>query len=50
VRLNLISHFLGLFPYEASPEKKVKLPTRDKSKAYDDEATIKDRRWIAEKY
>ena len=49
-RLNLISHFLGLFPYEASPEKKVKLPTRDKSKAYDDEATIKDRRWIAEKY
>ena len=25
-RLNLISHFLGLFPYEASPEKKVKLP------------------------
>ena len=49
-RLNLISHFLGLFPYEASPEKKVKLPTRDKSKAYDDEATIKDRRWIKEKY
>jgi polyphosphate kinase 2 len=49
-RLNLISHFLGLFPYEASDAKKVKLPTRDKSKAYDDEATIKDRRWIAEKY
>jgi polyphosphate kinase 2 len=49
-RLNLISHFLGLFPYEASLAKKIKLPTRDKSKAYDDEATIKDRRWIAEKY
>ena len=49
-RLNLISHFLGLFPYEASDAKKVKLPTRDKSKAYDDEVTIKDRRWIAEKY
>ena len=49
-RLNLISHFLGLFPYEASDAKKVKLPTRDKSKAYDDEATIKDRRWIKEKY
>ena len=49
-RLNLISHFLGLFPYEASPAKKAKLPTRDKSKAYDDEATIKDRRWIKEKY
>jgi polyphosphate kinase 2 len=49
-RLNLISHFLNLIPYEASPGKKVKLPTRDKSKAYDDEATIKDRRWIKEKY
>jgi polyphosphate kinase 2 len=49
-RLNLISHFLGLFPYEASPAKKIKLPTRDKSKAYDDEETIKDRRWIKEKY
>jgi hypothetical protein len=49
-RLNLISHFLKLFPYEASAEKKIKIPPRDKSKAYDDEATIKDRRWIKEKY
>jgi polyphosphate kinase 2 len=49
-RLNLISHFLGLFPYEPSPAKKVKLPTRDKSKAYDDDAAIKDRRWIKEKF
>jgi len=49
-RLNLISHFLSLIPYEASPGKKVKLPTRDKSKAYDDDAAIKDRRWIKEKF
>ena len=49
-RLNLISHFLKLFPYEASAEKKIKIPPRDKSKAYDDEASIKDRRWIAEKF
>jgi polyphosphate kinase 2 len=49
-RLNLISHFLSLIPYEASPQKKVKIPPRDKSKAYDDDATIKDRRWIEEKY
>jgi polyphosphate kinase len=48
-RLNLISHLLNLIPYESSPPKKVKLPTRDKSKAYDDEATIKDRRWIEER-
>ncbi|MGH6826638.1 polyphosphate kinase 2 [Methyloceanibacter sp.] len=49
-RLNLITHFLGLIPYEASPQNKVKIPAREKSKAYDDEATIKDRRWIEEKF
>jgi polyphosphate kinase len=49
-RLNLISHFLSLIPYEASPGKRVKLPARDKSRAYDDDETIKNRRWIAEKY
>ncbi|HSA67681.1 MAG TPA: polyphosphate kinase 2 [Methyloceanibacter sp.] len=49
-RLNLISHFLSLIPYEASPQKRVKIPPRDKSKAYDDEASIKDRRWIKEKF
>ena len=49
-RLNLISHFLKLIPYEASPQKRVKLPVRDKSNAYDDEASIKDRRWIQERF
>ena len=49
-RLNCISHILSLIPYEASPAKKVKLPTRDKSKVYDDDAAIKDRRWIKEKF
>jgi len=49
-RLNLIAHFLGLLPYEVSPRTKVKLPTRRKKDAYDDAATIKDRRWIDEKY
>src|SRR5262252_3368842 len=50
-RLNLISHFLSLIPYEAPKRDgdKVKLPNRDKKNAYDDEATIKDRRWIKEK-
>jgi hypothetical protein len=32
------------------PREKIKIPARDKSKAYDDEATIKDRRWIEEKF
>ena len=49
-RLNLISHFLSVLPYEVSPPRKVKLPARDNKHAYDDEATIKDRRWILEKY
>ena len=49
-RLNLISHFLSLFPYEAESRKAVKLPGRDKANAYDDAATIQNRRWIEEKY
>jgi polyphosphate kinase len=49
-RLNVLSHFLSLIPYEVPAQKKIKLPDRDKKHAYDDEATIKDRRWIAEKY
>jgi polyphosphate kinase 2 len=49
-RLNVISHFLSLIPYKAPQRTKVKLPSRDKSNAYDDEASMKDRRWIEERY
>jgi polyphosphate kinase len=49
-RLNVISHFLSLLPYEAKPRKAIKLPNRDKKNAYDDAATIQNRRWIKEKY
>jgi polyphosphate kinase 2 len=49
-RLNVISHFLSVLPYEASPRKKIKVPGRDKAGAYDDAATMRDRRWIDEKY
>ena len=49
-RLNLISHFLSLLPYEASPRTTVKLPARDKKHAYDDAASIATRRWIPERY
>ena len=38
-RLNVISHFLGLIPYKAPKQDKIKLPTRDKKHAYDDEAS-----------
>jgi len=49
-RLNVLSHFLSAIPYEASKRKKITLPNRNKQDAYDDEATIRDRRWIEEKY
>jgi polyphosphate kinase 2 len=49
-RVNVITHFLSLVPYEAPPPKKIKLPNRDKKREYDDEATMKDRRWIKETF
>ena len=49
-RLNVLSHFLSLFPYEAQKRDKIKLPTRDNKNAYDDEETIKKRRWIGDRY
>jgi len=49
-RLNVLSHFLSLIPYEAPKRDKIKLPARDNKNAYDDESTIKDRRWIKEKF
>jgi polyphosphate kinase 2 len=49
-RLNLLSHFLSLIPYKASKRDKIELPTRNKKGAYDDETTIKNRRWIEEEF
>ncbi|MFN8006941.1 MAG: polyphosphate kinase 2 [Terriglobia bacterium] len=49
-RLNCLSHFLSLFPYEPVAQQKVKLPKRSKEHEYDDETPMKNRRWIPEKY
>jgi polyphosphate kinase 2 (PPK2 family) len=49
-RLNCLSHFLSLFPYEPIPREKVKLPDRDLKHSYDDEAPMESRSWIPEKY
>jgi polyphosphate kinase len=49
-RLNVLSHFLSVIPYKAPKRDKVKLPNRNKQNAYDDEATIGDRRWIDERF
>jgi polyphosphate kinase 2 len=49
-RLNCIADLLARIPYEKMPRRKVKLPDRSDKYAYDDEATMKHRRWIAEQY
>jgi polyphosphate kinase 2 len=49
-RLNVISHFLGLLPYEPIPRARIKLPSRSKKRAYDDEASMRGRGWIPERY
>jgi len=49
-RLNLISHLLSLIPYQPVERPKVKLPERSMKHAYDDEATMVNRRWIPEKF
>lgn len=49
-RLNCISHLLSMIPYQKVSRKKVKLPGRSKKRTYDDEATLKGRRFVPEKY
>lgn len=49
-RLNCITDLLSRIPYERIPRSKVKLPKRSNKHAYDDDATMVRRRWIAEKY
>jgi len=49
-RLNCISHLLSLIPYKKVSREKVKLPERSKKGAYDDEATLKTRRFVPAKY
>jgi polyphosphate kinase 2 (PPK2 family) len=49
-RLNCISHLLSLIPHKKIPRKKVKLPKRSSKHAYDDQASLKGRRFVPEKY
>ena len=49
-RLNCISHFLSLIPYEEMSKKKVKLPSRKKHGAYNDEASLQGRNFVPERY
>jgi polyphosphate kinase len=49
-RLNCISHLLGMIPYKAVPREKIKLPKRKEKDRYDDEASLKGRRFVPAKY
>jgi polyphosphate kinase 2 len=49
-RLNCITHLLELIPYKKVPREKIDLPNRSMKGAYDDEATLKGRKFVPEKY
>jgi len=48
--ITLGAHFLSLIPYKELPREKVELPNRSKKDAYDDIASIANRRFVPEKY
>jgi polyphosphate kinase 2 len=49
-RLNCIAHLLELIPHKEVPHDKVKLPKRSSKGEYDDQATLKGRHFVPEKY
>ena len=49
-RLNCFAHILKLIPYKKVPREKVKLPKRSMKGAYDDQASLKGRKFVPEKY
>jgi polyphosphate kinase 2 len=49
-RLNCIRHLLSLIPYEDVKRDKIKLPDRSNKGKYDDQASLRRRRFVPEKY
>jgi polyphosphate kinase 2 len=49
-RLNCIRHILDLVPHKKLTREKVKIPKRSTKHAYDDEATMRRRRYVPERY
>jgi polyphosphate kinase len=49
-RLNCIRHILDQIPYKKVPREKVNLPKRSMKHAYDDQKTLKGRKFIRERY
>jgi len=49
-RLNCIHHLLKIIPYKKLPREKIELPDRSTKGAYDDQASLKSRKFVPEKY
>jgi polyphosphate kinase len=49
-RLNAIHHILKLIPHKKVDREKIKLPKRSMKGEYDDQASLKGRKFVAEKY
>jgi polyphosphate kinase 2 len=49
-RLNCIAYFLSLIPYKQVRREKIKMPKRSEKGAYDDQASLKGRRFVPAKY
>jgi len=49
-RLNCIAHLLDLIPYKKVPREKVRLPKRSMKGEYDDQASIRNRKFVPQRY
>jgi polyphosphate kinase 2 len=49
-RLNCIAHLLSLIPYKKLKQARVELPERSNKRKYDDQAPLKGRKFVPEKY
>jgi polyphosphate kinase 2 len=49
-RLNSLSHILSAIPHKKMQRSKAKLPARDTRHAYDDDASIKERRFVEQRF
>ena len=49
-RLNCLSHILSQIPYRKVPRSKVKLPKRSEKGKYDDNASLRGRNFVSERY
>ncbi len=49
-RLNCISYLLDCIPYEKKAREKIRLPKRSEEGAYDDQKSLRERKFVPEKY